>query len=40
MRDEMFKTARKQFDKKALDEMGKEFKNEKAKYGMPATDPK
>jgi hemerythrin-like domain-containing protein len=38
--DEMFKTARKQFDKKALDEMGKEFKNEKAKYGMPTTDAK
>ena len=38
--DEMFKTARKQFDKKALDEMGKEFKKEKVKYGMPATDAK
>jgi hemerythrin-like domain-containing protein len=38
--DEMFKTARKQFNKQALDEMGKEFKKEKEKYSMPATDAK
>jgi hemerythrin-like domain-containing protein len=38
--DEMFKTARKRFDKKALSEMGKEFKKEKEKYSIPTTDAK
>lgn len=34
--DEMFKTARKQFDQATLDKMGEEFRKEKPKYAMPA----
>jgi hemerythrin-like domain-containing protein len=34
--DEMFNTARKEFDQETLDKMGEEFKREKTKYGMPA----
>jgi hemerythrin-like domain-containing protein len=34
--DELFNTARRQFDRETLDRMGEEFKRQKSKYGMVA----